>query len=141
MAKPIKTKFKLQLNGGQAAPGPIGPVLGQHGLNIQEFIVKFNDSTRDKMGDLVTVEVTVYEDRTFDFIIKTSPAAELIKKALGASKGSGVPNKEKLPKKLSKAQLREIAETKMADLNANDIGQAEKMIAGTARSMGVEIEK
>ncbi|PIZ00635.1 50S ribosomal protein L11 [bacterium (Candidatus Howlettbacteria) CG_4_10_14_0_8_um_filter_40_9] len=142
MAKKIKTKLKLQVRAGQANPAPpVGPALGQHGLNIMDFCNSFNEQTKEKQGAVLPVVITVYEDRTFDFIIKTSPAAELIKKALGASKGSGVPNKEKLPKKLSKAQLREIAETKMADLNANDIGQAEKMIAGTARSMGVEIEK
>ena len=139
MAKPIKTKFKLQLNGGQAAPGPIGPVLGQHGLNIQEFIVKFNDSTRDKMGDLVTVEVTVYEDRTFDMALKTSPAAFLLRKAAKVEKGSGEPNKNKVGS-VTKAQVREIAENKMADLNAMDLDQAAKIIEGTARSMGVEVE-
>ena len=139
MAKPIKTKFKLQLNGGQAAPGPIGPVLGQHGLNIQEFIVKFNDSTRDKMGDLVTVEVTVYEDRTFDMALKTSPAAFLLRKAAKVEKGSGEPNKNKVGS-VTKAQVREIAENKMADLNAMDLDQAAKIIEGTARSMGIEVE-
>ncbi|PIR41239.1 MAG: 50S ribosomal protein L11 [Candidatus Yanofskybacteria bacterium CG10_big_fil_rev_8_21_14_0_10_46_23] len=139
MAKPIKTKFKLQLNGGQAAPGPIGPVLGQHGLNIQEFIVKFNDSTRDKMGDLVTVEVTVYEDRTFDMALKTSPAAFLLRKAAKVEKGSGEPNKNKVGS-VTKAQVREIAENKMADLNAMDLDQAAKIIEGTARSMGIEVK-
>ena len=142
MAKKIKTKIKLQVPAGQANPAPpVGPALGQHGLNIMDFCNAFNEKTKDKMGTIFPVVITVYEDRTFDFIIKTPPAAELIKKALGVEKGSGVPNKEKISKKLSASNLREIAETKMSDLNANTIEQAEKIIAGTARSMGVEIER
>lgn len=141
MAKKIKTKIKLQIPAGQANPAPpVGPALGQHGLNIMDFCNAFNEKTKDKMGTIFPVVITVYEDRTFDFIIKTSPAAELIKKAIGKEKGSGTPNKEKIGK-LTKTQLRKIAEIKMADLNANTIEQAEKIIAGTARSMGVEIEK
>ena len=142
MAKKILTKIKLQVPGGQANPAPpVGPALGQHGLNIMDFCNPFNEQTKDKMGVTLPVVITVYEDRTFDFIVKTPPAAVLIKKALGVEKGSGIPNKEKIAKKLTKAQLQEIAEAKMEDLNANDVEQAMKVIAGTARSMGVEIEK
>jgi len=141
MAKKVKTKIKLQVSGGQANPAPpVGPALGQHGLNIMDFCTPFNEQTKDRMGITLPVVITVYEDRTFDFIVKTPPAAVLIKKAIGKEKGSGVPNKEKVGK-ITKAQLKEIAETKMEDLNANDIDQAIKIIAGTARSMGVEVEK
>lgn len=142
MAKKILTKIKLQVPGGQANPAPpVGPALGQHGLNIMDFCNPFNEKTKDKMGVTLPVVITVYEDRTFDFIVKTPPAAVLIKKALGVDKGSGVPNKEKISKKLTRDQLQEIAKAKMEDLNANDIEQAMKVIAGTARSMGVEVEK
>lgn len=141
MAKKVKTKIKVQARGGQATPAPpIGPVLGQHGVNIVEFTNQFNERTKDKMGELIPVVITVYEDRSFDFILKTAPAAELLKKAAGIEKGSGVPHKDKAGK-VTKAQLREIAEKKMGDLNANDVEQAEKIIAGTARSMGIDIEK
>lgn len=140
MAKKIKTKIKLQISGGQANPAPpVGPALGQHGLNIAEFCQKFNEATRDKMGDVIPVEITVYEDRTYDFILKTPPASELIKKAAKISKGSGKPLTEKVGS-LTQDQLREIAEMKMTDLNANDVEAAMKIIAGTARQMGVEIK-
>ena len=140
MAKKIKTKIKLQIAGGQANPAPpVGPALGQHGLNIAEFCKAFNDKTKDKMGDIIPVEITVYEDRTYDFILKTSPASELIKKAAGIKKGSGKPLTEKVGS-ITKAQLEEIARTKMPDLNANDIEAAKSIIAGTARQMGVDIK-
>jgi len=140
MAKKIKTKIKLQISGGQANPAPpVGPALGQHGLNIAEFCKQFNDKTKDRMGDVIPVEITVYEDRSYDFIIKTSPASELIKKAAGIKKGSGKPLTEKVGT-ITKAQLEEIAKTKMPDLNANDIEAAKNIIAGTARQMGVEIK-
>lgn len=141
MAKAIKTTIKLQIPAGQANPAPpVGPALGQHGLNIQEFCTAFNDRTGDQRGSILPVVITVYEDRTFDFIVKTPPAAELIKKAAGIPKGSGKPLTEKIGK-LTKAQLKEIAETKMPDLNANDIDAAMKIVAGTARQMGVTIEE
>ncbi|HAV11183.1 MAG TPA: 50S ribosomal protein L11 [Candidatus Moranbacteria bacterium] len=140
MAKKIKVVIKLQVIGGKANPAPpVGPALGQHGLNIQEFCTKFNEATRDKMGDVVPVEITVFEDRTFEFIMKTPPAAELIKKAAGVGKGAANPLKDKVGK-ISKAQVKEIAEKKMVDLNANDIEGASKIIEGTARSMGIKIE-
>ncbi len=140
MAKKIKTKIKLQIAGGQANPAPpVGPALGQHGLNIAEFCKNFNDKTKDKMGDIIPVEITVYEDRSYDFILKTSPASELIKKAAGIKKGSGKPLTMKVGS-ITKAQLEEIAKTKMPDLNANDIEAAKNIIAGTARQMGVDIK-
>jgi large subunit ribosomal protein L11 len=140
MAKKIKTKIKLQIAGGQANPAPpVGPALGQHGLNIAEFCKAFNDKTKDKMGEVVPVEITVYEDRSYDFILKTSPAAELIKKAAGITKGSGKPLTNKVGS-ITDAQLAEIAKAKMADLSANDLEAAKNIIAGTARQMGVEIK-
>lgn len=140
MAKKIKTIIKLQVPGAQANPAPpIGPALGQHGLNIQQFCTEFNAKTKEIPGDIVPVEITVYDDRSFTFIMKTPPAAELIKKAIALKKGSGVPHKEKVGE-LTEAQLREIAEKKMPDLNANDVEAAMKIIAGTARSMGVTIK-
>ena len=140
MAKKIKTKIKLQITGGQANPAPpVCPALGQHGLNIAGFCKEFNDKTKDKMGEVVPVEITVYEDRSYDFILKTSPASELIKKAAGIKKGSGKPLLEKVGS-ISDAQLEEIAKVKMTDLSANDIEAAKKIIAGTARQMGVEIK-
>jgi len=140
MAKKVTGFIKLQVPGGQANPAPpVGPALGQHGVNIMEFCKQFNARTQDKMGITTPVEITVYGDRSFTFITKTPPAAVLIRMAMGIPKGSGVPNREKVGK-LSKAKLREIAETKMPDLNANDVDAAMRMIAGTARSMGVEIE-
>ena len=140
MAKKIKTKIKLQIAGGQANPAPpVGPALGQHGLNIAEFCKAFNDKTKDKMGDVIPVEITVYEDRSYTFVLKTSPAAELIKKAAGIKKGSGKPLTEKVGS-ITNAQLEEIAKNKMPDLNANDLEAAKKIIAGTARQMGVDIK-
>ena len=140
MAKKIKTVIKLQIVGGKATPAPpVGPVLGQHGVAIQEFCVRFNDATKDKMGEVVPVEITVFEDRSFSFIMKTAPAAELLKKAAGAGKGAANPLKEKVGK-VTKAQLEEIAKTKMVDLNANDVEGAMNIVAGTARSMGIKIE-
>jgi len=141
MAKKILTKVKIQIRGGQANPAPpVGTALGPHGVNIVEFTNQFNERTKDKMGELIPVAINIYEDRTFDFVMKTSPAAELLRKSAGIQKGSGVPHKDKVAK-ISKAQLTEIAKTKMDDLNANTVEQAEKIIAGTARSMGIEIEK
>jgi large subunit ribosomal protein L11 len=140
MAKKIKTIIKLQIPGGRANPAPpVGPALGQHGLNIQDFCARFNAATQDKNGDIVPVEITVFEDRTFDFIMKTAPAAELLKKAAKVEKGSGNPLKNKVGK-VTKDQVKQIAETKMEDLNANDIEQATKIIEGTARSMGIKVE-
>jgi len=134
------TVIKLQVAGGQANPAPpVGPALGQHGINIQQFCVQFNEKTRDRMGETVPVEISVYEDRSFSFIMKTPPASELIKKAAGISKGSGKPLTEKVGK-ITKAQVKEIAEKKMEDLNANDIEAAMRTIEGTARQMGVEVK-
>ncbi len=141
MAKKILTVIKLQIKGGQANPAPpVGPALGQHGLNIAEFCAKFNDATRDKMGDVVPVEITVYADRTYTFITKTPPASELIKKFAKIPKGSGKPLTDKVGS-ITEEQLREIAAIKLPDLNARDIEAAAKIIAGTARQMGVEIKK
>ena len=140
MAKKLLTTIKLQIPAGQANPAPpVGPALGQHGLNIQEFCTKFNDASRDRMGDIVPVEISVYEDRSFDFIMKTPPAAELIKKYAKIKKGSGNALTQKVGT-LSKADLKGIAEIKMPDLNANDIDAAMRIIAGTAKQMGVEIK-
>ena len=140
MSKKILTKIKLQIPAGQANPAPpVGPALGQHGLQIQDFCTKFNDASKDKMGDIVPVEITVYEDRSFDFIMKTPPAAELIKKYAKIKKGSGKPLADKIGT-LTQNQLKDIAEIKMPDLNTNDIEQAKKIVAGTARQMGVEIK-
>jgi large subunit ribosomal protein L11 len=140
MAKKIIQLIKLQIPAGKANPAPpVGPALGQHGLNIQDFCNQFNERTKEMGDTVVPVVITVYEDRSFSFIMKTAPAAEMIKKAINLKKGSGVPHKEKVGV-LPKAKLREIAEKKMADLNANDVEQAMKIIAGTARSMGVTIE-
>ena len=141
MAKAIKTVVKLQIKAGQANPAPpVGPALGQHGLNIQDFCLKFNDATKDKSGDDIPVEITIYEDRSFDFALKTPPAAELLKKAAKVEKGAGNPLKDKVGK-INQTQLREIAEKKLPDLNANDVEGAMKIIAGTARSMGIKIEE
>ena len=141
MAKKVITMIKLQIPGGQANPAPpVGPALGQHGVNIMEFCKAFNAQTAQENGRIIPVEITVYEDRSFDFITKTPPAAVLIKEALKLEKGSSEPNKDKVGR-LRKQQVREIAETKMPDLNARDVDQAMKIIAGTARSMGVEVDK
>ncbi len=139
MAKPIKTIIKLQIPAGKATPAPpVGPALGQHGINIGEFVSKFNEATKDKGDNIIPVEITVYEDRSFDFKLKTPPASDLLRKAAGIEKGSGNPLTAKVGK-VTKAQIREIAEQKLADLNANGLEEAEKIIAGTARSMGIEI--
>jgi large subunit ribosomal protein L11 len=139
MAKKVKIKIKIQAPAGKANPAPpIGPALGQHGVNIMEFVNQFNERTREMGDTIVPAEITVYEDRSFEFILKTPPASVLLRKAAGAAKGSGVPNKEKVGK-VTKAQVREIAETKMADLNAAKIEQAMKIIEGTARSMGIDV--
>ena len=141
MAKKVLTLIKLQIPGGQANPAPpVGPALGQHGVNIMEFCKAFNAQTADQNGRIIPVEITVYEDRSFDFITKTPPAAVLIKEALRLEQGSGEPNREKVGR-LTREQVRQIAETKMTDLNARDVDQAMKIIAGTARSMGVETER
>ena len=138
--KKLKTIIKLQIPAGGANPAPpVGPALGQHGLNIQEFCVRFNDATKSQKGDIVPVEISVFEDRTFDFVLKTPPAAELLKKAANIKKGSKVPHRDKVGK-VTKNQVREIAEKKMQDLNANDIEQAMKIVEGTARSMGITVE-
>lgn len=138
MAKKITKKLKLQIPAGKATPAPpVGPALGQAGINIGEFVNQFNEKTRDKMGSIVPVEITVYEDRTFDFIMKVAPMSNLILKALGKDKGSGKTPTQKVGT-LTKAQVREIAETKMPDLNANDVESAMKIVEGTARSMGVD---
>ena len=140
MAKEVKTVVKLQIPAGKANPAPpIGPALGQHGLNIQDFCGAFNEKTKDMGGDIVPVEITIYEDRSFDFICKTPPAAELLKKAAGLEKGSGEPNKVKVGK-VTKQQVQEIAEKKMPDLNANDIEAAMRIIEGTAKHMGITVE-
>lgn len=140
MAKKIKTIIKLQISAGKATPAPpVGPALGQHGLNIGDFVNKFNEATKNKGTDIIPVEITVYEDRTFDFKLKTPPASDLLRKAAGIEKGSGSPLKNKVGK-ITKAKVREIAEKKMEDLNANDIEGAMKIIEGTARSMGITIE-
>ena len=139
MAKKIKQIIKLQIAAGKANPAPpVGPALGQHGVNIQDFCGKFNEKTRELGDTIVPVVITVYEDRSFTFITKTAPASELIKKAINLKSGSKIPHKEKVGI-LPRAKLREIAEKKMSDLNANDVEAAMKIIAGTARSMGVTI--
>ena len=139
MAKAITKKIKLQIPAGKATPAPpVGTVLGPAGINLQEFCTKFNDATRDKMGDVLPVEISIYEDRTFDFVLKTPPAAFLLKKVAkvksGASKGEIVAT-------ITKDQLREVAETKLPDLNAYDVEHAMKIVEGTARNMGIEVEK
>ena len=141
MAKKVLTLIKLQVPGGQANPAPpVGPALGQHGVNIMEFCKAFNAQTQDQAGGgtIIPVEITVFEDRSFTFITKTPPAAILIKQAIGLDKGSGEPNRNKVGT-ITKAQVRQIAEQKMPDLNANDVDQAAKIIEGTARSMGVDV--
>ena len=136
--KLVKT-FTLQLPAGQATPAPpVGPALGAHGVNIMEFCKSYNSQTESQRGDIVPAQISVYEDRTFTFVLKTPPAARLLIKAAGVQKGSGGPQAEKVGS-VSRAQLREIAEKKMADLNANSVEQAEKIIAGTARSMGITV--
>jgi large subunit ribosomal protein L11 len=137
--KRVVAVVKLQIRAGQATPAPpVGTALGQHGVNIMEFCRQYNEQTQQFAGQVIPVELTIYEDRSFTFITKQSPAAELIKQAIGIEKGSGEPNREKVAR-LTREQLRTIAERKMADLNANDVEAAMKIIAGTARSMGVEV--
>ena len=139
MAKKVLTQIKLQAPGGQASPAPpVGPALGQHGINIMEFVKAFNAQTQGDMGTTIPVVITVFEDRSFTFVTKTPPAAVLIRQAIGIEKGSGEPNRTKVGT-ITDAQVRQIAEKKLADLNANDVDQAAKIIAGTARSMGVEV--
>jgi large subunit ribosomal protein L11 len=140
MAKEIKAVIKLQAPGGKATPAPpIGPALGQHGVNIGQFVSQFNERTKSADGMTIPVEITVFADRTFTFIVKSPPASVLLKKEAGLAKGSGVPNKEKVGK-VTKAQVRKISETKFQDLNAYDLDQADRIIQGTARSMGIEVE-
>ena len=139
MAKKVLTTIKLQANAGQASPAPpVGPALGQHGINIMEFCKAFNAQTQQDAGTVIPVVITVYEDRSFTFITKTPPAADLIRKALGLEKGSPEPHRNKVGQ-ITQAQLRAIAELKFADLNANDLDAAAKIVAGTARSMGVDV--
>ena len=141
MHKKLLTQIKLQIPGGAANPAPpIGPALGQHGVNIQGFCKEFNDKTKNRAGEIVPVVINVYEDRSFDFVMKVAPASELIKKAIGLQKGAANPLKDKVGK-ISKKQLREIAEKKMTDLNTKNIDSAIKSIAGTARQMGVQIDE
>ena len=140
MAKKVLTKIKLQIPAGQASPAPpVGPALGQHGVNIMEFCKAFNAQTQAAGSTIVPVEITVFEDRSFTFITKTPPAAVLLREALGIDKGSGEPNRDKVGT-VTRDQVRTIAETKMPDLNANDVDAAMKIIEGTARSMGIEVE-
>ena len=139
MAKKIKSLLKLQIRGGQANPAPpVGPALGQHGVNIQDFVTRFNDATKEMAGDVIPTEISIYEDRSFDFKLKTPPAADLLKKAAGISKGSAVGAK-KMVGKVTQADLKAIAERKMVDLNAYNIDSAAKIIAGTAKNMGIEV--
>ena len=141
MAKKVLTMIKLQIPGGQANPAPpVGPALGQHGVNIMEFCKAYNAATESMRGNVIPVEITVFEDRSFTFITKTPPAAVLIKEALNLEKGSSEPNRDKVGT-LRRDQVRQIAETKMPDLNARDVEAAMEVIAGTARSMGVEVER
>ena len=140
MAKKVLTLIKLQIPGGQANPAPpVGPALGQHGINIMEFVKAFNAQTQGDAGTVIPVVITVFEDRSFTFVTKTPPAAVLIRQAIGIEKGSGEPNRTKVGT-ITRDQVREIAQKKLNDLNAHDVDQAEKIIAGTARSMGITVE-
>lgn len=139
MAKPIKTTLKLQLPAGKATPvPPVGTALGPHGINIGEFVKKYNDATAKMEGEVVPVEITIYEDRSFDFRLKTPPASDMLKKAAGIEKGSGVPHRQKVGR-VTKTDIRKIAERKMPDLNTDSIEAAERIIMGTARNMGIEV--
>lgn len=141
MAKAVKTIIKLQIPAGQANPAPpVGTALGPHGMNIQEFVTRFNEMTKDKTGNIIPVEITLYEDRTFDLKLKTPPASDLLRKAAGVEKGSGTAPRNKVGS-VTKTQVREIAETKMVDLSAHDVDQAVKIIEGSARSMGIEVKE
>ena len=140
MAKELKAKVKLQCPGGSATPAPpVGPALGQHGVNIGEFVKRFNDATKDMRGTMIPVIISIYADRSFDFITKSPPASELLKQAAGITKGSPVPHTDKVGK-VTRAQVKKIAETKLRDLNARDVDAAMRIVMGTARSMGVEIK-
>ena len=139
MAKKVKVILKIQVTGGQLEPAKVGQALGPHGINLQQFMLQVNEATKAQQGEVVPVEITIFEDRTFEFKIKTSPAAYLLRVAAGIEKGSGTPNKSKVGK-VTKAQVKEIAEKKMGDLNANDVDAAMKIVEGTARSMGIEIK-
>lgn len=140
MAKKVKTTIKLQIEAGKATPAPpVGPALGQHGVNIMGFVKEYNEKTSSQMGNIVPVEITVFEDRSFSFITKSPPASDLLRKAAGVSKGSGNPLTEKIAR-IPRSKIQEIAQTKMSDLNAADIEGAMKIIEGTARSMGIEVE-
>ena len=139
-SKPIKAQLKLQIPAGAANPAPpIGPALGQHGVNIAQFCQQFNAATEELKGDIIPAEITIYEDRTFTFVLKTPPASALLRKAAGIEKGSGVPHKQKVGR-VTRKQVREIAEKKLADLNTTDLSAAEKIIEGSARNMGITIE-
>ena len=141
MSKKIQNTVKLQISAGKATPAPpVGPALAQYGLNISEFCQRFNDATKEQIGFTIPVEISIYEDRTYDFKVKSPLASELIKKAIGIEKGSGVPNKTKVGK-ITRAQLKEVAKKKLSDLNTKDIEKAMKIIEGTAKNMGIEIEK
>lgn len=141
MAKELKQLVKLQIQAGKATPAPpVGTALGPHGINIGEFCTKFNDATKDRMGEVVPVDLSIYEDRTFDFVLKTAPASDMIKKKINLKKGSGRPLQDKVGT-INQKQLAEIAEAKMPDLNTDDIEQAKKIIAGTCRQMGVKVEE
>ncbi|MEK7452668.1 MAG: 50S ribosomal protein L11 [Patescibacteria group bacterium] len=138
--KPIKTVIKINIKAGAANPAPpIGTALGPHGLNIQQFCLQYNEATKDRMGEVIPAEITIFTDRTFSFKLKTPPTSELLKKAAGVTKGSAEPQKNKVGK-VTKSQIREIAEKKMVDLNAYDLNQASLIIKGTARSMGITVE-
>jgi large subunit ribosomal protein L11 len=141
MAKELKAKVKLQCPGGSATPAPpVGPALGQHGVNIGEFVKRFNDATKDMKGTMIPVIISIYSDRSFDFITKSPPASELLKQAAGLAKGSATPHTDKVGK-VTRDQVRKIAETKLKDLNARDVEAAMRIVMGTARSMGVEVKE
>ncbi|MBT3356377.1 50S ribosomal protein L11 [bacterium] len=141
MAKTVASVIKLQIKAGQANPAPpVGPALGQHGLNIQDFCTRFNEASKESMGDIVPVEISVYDDRSFDFVLKSPPAAELLKKAANIKKGAANPLTDKAGT-VTRAQVEEIVEKKKADLNANDVEAGVKIVSGTARSMGIKVEK
>ncbi len=140
-ARQVKANLKMKIKGGQAsAAPPVGSTLGQYGVNMMDFIQPFNDATKDKMGQMLTVHITIFDDRTMEWCAVGTPTDDLIRTALKIDKGSGVPNKEKVSKKLTQAMLTEIAEAKMVDMNADSLEAVKKMVAGTARSMGVELE-
>jgi len=140
MAKKVKAIIKMQLKAGEATPAPpVGPALGPYGVNIMAFCKEYNEKTKDRIGSVVPVEITIYEDRSFSFVIKTPPVSDLLKKALNIEKGSGEPNVKKVGK-ISREKIREIAEMKMQDLNAKDLEGAMRIVEGTARSMGIEVE-